>query len=71
MVTDPKKNCLIRDSPDESRTDVKVRDFSGLRASTELKVLPAPDTPGRPTGVEGLIWPFSLAFGRTPSVCCC
>ena len=30
---------------------------------------PAPGFPGIPNGGEGLIWPFSLAFGHTPAVC--
>jgi hypothetical protein len=57
-----------RDSPDESQTGINVRVFPAL-LQDRREVLTATGTLGQPERlVEGLIWPFSLAFGRTPSV---
>jgi len=36
----------------------------------EWEVWMATGMVGSPNGVEGLIWPFSLAFGHTPPVGC-
>src|SRR5262245_11997349 len=56
-----------RDSPDESQTGINVRVFPAL-LQDRRELLTAINTSER--WVEGLIWPFSLAFGRTPSVGC-
>src|SRR5665811_1226774 len=54
-----------RDSPDDSRTGLDILDFPGsCKAKAQFGQLPSPRAAR--TVVEGLIWPFSLAFGRTP-----
>jgi hypothetical protein len=61
---------LNRDSPDESQTGINVR-VSPALLQDRRGVLTATSTSDKPERlVEGLIWAFSLAFGRTPSVGC-
>ena len=60
--------ALIRDSPDDSQTGGDFYEYpvfcqGGFAARTTAA------TTGSPEVVEGLIWPFSLAFGRTPPIC--
>jgi hypothetical protein len=58
---------VIRDSPDDSRAGANTCAFSALlQARREVWTTAA--TIGTPNGGRGMIWPFSLAFGRTPSV---
>jgi hypothetical protein len=50
------------------KTDINVRVFPAL-LQDRREVLTATSTSGNPNAwSRGLIWPFSLAFGRTPSV---
>src|SRR5665811_586231 len=57
------KNVLSRDSPDDSRTGLDILDFlAPCKAKAQFGQLPPPRAAR--TVVEGLIWPFSLAFGR-------
>src|SRR5262249_19828187 len=59
-----------RDSPDQSKTGINVRVFPAL-LQDRREVLTATSTSGNPNAWSRvLIWPFSLAFGRTPSVGC-
>jgi hypothetical protein len=61
---------IDRDSPDESQTGINVRVFPAL-SQDRREALTATSTSGNPNAwSRGLIWPFSLAFGRTPSVGC-
>jgi hypothetical protein len=53
----------------KSQTGINVRVFPAL-LQDRREVLTATGTSGNGRLVEGLIWPFSLAFGRTPSVGC-
>jgi hypothetical protein len=58
---------IKRDSPDGSRRDVNF----GAASAFWQDRLAARTTPSRlppRTTVEGVIWPFSLAFERTPPV---
>jgi hypothetical protein len=57
-----------RDSPDESQTGINVRVFPALLQDRREVLIPAPRAAR--TVVEWPIWPFSLAFGRTPYVGC-
>jgi hypothetical protein len=66
----PHSMNVNRDSPDDSRTGLDIRnvpvllqDRSGARTASV--------TSGSPNTGRGLIWPFSLAFGRTPPVGSC
>jgi hypothetical protein len=60
---------LIWDSPDDFRTGVNTPAFPAfLQARRE--VWTATSASGSRNGGQGLIWPFSLAFGRTPPVDC-
>jgi hypothetical protein len=59
----------FRDSPDESQTGINARVFPAL-LQDRPEVLTATSTSGNPNAWSRLIWPFSLAFGRTPSVGC-
>src|ERR1019366_6164557 len=56
-----------RDSPDESQTGVNIRAFPAFPQDSR-EVRTATGASGSPNGGRGLIWPFSLAFGRTPAV---
>jgi hypothetical protein len=57
-----------RDSPDDFRTAVITRVFPAfLQHRSEVRT--ATVTSGSPNMVLGPIWPFSLAFGRTPPIC--
>jgi hypothetical protein len=50
------------------KTDINVRVFPAL-LQDRREVLTATSTSGNLNAwSRGLIWPFSLAFGRTPSV---
>jgi hypothetical protein len=57
----------MRDSPDDSQSGVNISAFPAC-LEEKREVLTATSTSGNPNA--GLIWPFSLAFGRTPFVGC-
>jgi len=59
--------ALDLDSPDESQTGVNIRAFPAFPQDSR-EVRTATGASGSPNGGRGLIWPFSLAFGRTPPV---
>ncbi len=60
---------FIRDSPDSSRIGVNGSDFL-VAWKPKFEVPPTPAFQASPMAFEGLIWPFSWAFRRTPRVCC-
>jgi len=60
---------IVWDSPDDSRTGVNTPACPAfLQARREIWT--ATSASGSRNGGQGLIWPFSLAFGRTPPVDC-
>ena len=59
--------ALIRDSPDDSQTSGDFYEYPVFcQGGSRLGRLPPPLAV---QVVEGLIWPFSLAFGRTLRIC--
>src|ERR1035438_8530393 len=61
--------ALSRDSPDDSQTGLNIRGFPAS-CKIEVRFGRLPSVRAARTVVEGLIWPFSLAFGRTPPIDC-
>jgi len=60
---------LNRDSPDDCRSAVDIHAFPAfLQDRARCRRLPAPWAAR--TLLDGLTWPFSLAFGRTPPIGC-
>src|SRR5262249_43480222 len=62
------QTAVNRDSPDDSRTGVNFVYFRPS-CNTEARFGRLPSPRAVRTMVLGPIWPFSLAFGRTPPIC--
>jgi len=68
-TTVPHGHLLNRDSPDDCRSAVDIHAFPAfLQDRARCRRLPAPWAAR--TLLDGLTWPFSLAFGRTPPIGC-